>query len=78
MYWSDASWMPPVRGFPGTSNWEESRARPMTRRRDYISRLAWERLGVHQDELEHVAGEREVWVSLLGLLPPQHDPGISG
>jgi len=28
-----------------------------------------ERLGIPQNELESVAGEREVWVSLLGLLP---------
>jgi len=34
-----------------------------------------ERLGSPQNELENVAGEREIWVSLLGLLP---DPGISG
>jgi len=31
-----------------------------------------------QNELENVAGEREVWVSLLGLLPPRPHPGISG
>jgi len=36
-----------------------------------ISWLAWERLGVPQNELEHVAGEREAWVSLLGPLPPE-------
>ncbi|TWW56604.1 hypothetical protein D4764_08G0005910 [Takifugu flavidus] len=27
------------------------------------------------DELEEVAGEREVWASLLRLLPPRPDPG---
>ncbi|KAL3996575.1 transmembrane protein adipocyte-associated 1 [Sarotherodon galilaeus] len=43
--------------------------------RDYISRLAWERLGVPPDKLEEVAGEREVWASLLGLVPPRHGPG---
>ena len=42
------------------------RGRPRTRWRDYISRLAWERLGVPPDKLEEVAGEREVWASLLG------------
>ncbi|TWW71236.1 hypothetical protein D4764_17G0007190 [Takifugu flavidus] len=41
--------------------------RPRTRWRDYVSRLAW--------ELEEVAGEREVWASLLRLLPPRPDPG---
>uniref|UniRef100_A0A3P9DSK2 IRG-type G domain-containing protein n=1 Tax=Maylandia zebra TaxID=106582 RepID=A0A3P9DSK2_9CICH len=51
-----------------------SRGRPRTRWRDYISRLAWERLGVPPDKLEEVAGEREVWASLLRLLPPR--PGL--
>ncbi|TWW62402.1 hypothetical protein D4764_04G0010490 [Takifugu flavidus] len=49
--------------------------RPRTRWRDYVSRLAWERLGIPPDELEEVAGEREVWASLLRLLPPRPDPG---
>ncbi|TWW61291.1 hypothetical protein D4764_05G0013810 [Takifugu flavidus] len=48
--------------------------RPRTRWRDYVSRLAWERLGIPPDELEEVAGEREVWASLLRLLPPRPDP----
>ncbi|KAI3375665.1 hypothetical protein L3Q82_003973 [Scortum barcoo] len=47
--------------------------RPRTRWRDYVSRLAWERLGVPLEELEEVSGVREVWASLLRLLPP-HDP----
>ncbi|TWW57277.1 hypothetical protein D4764_08G0012640 [Takifugu flavidus] len=34
------------------------RGRPRTRWRDYISRLAWERLGVPPEELMEVAGER--------------------
>uniref|UniRef100_A0A669C5T3 Reverse transcriptase domain-containing protein n=1 Tax=Oreochromis niloticus TaxID=8128 RepID=A0A669C5T3_ORENI len=51
-----------------------ARSRPRTRWRDYISRLAWERLGVPPDKLEEVAGEREVWASLLRLLPPR--PGL--
>ena len=29
--------------------------------RDYISRLAWEHLGVLSKELEETAGKREVW-----------------
>ncbi|KAK3547092.1 hypothetical protein QTP86_011400 [Hemibagrus guttatus] len=44
------------------------RGRPRTRWRDYVSRLAWERLGVPPEELEEVSGEREVWASLLRLL----------
>ena len=46
------------------------RGRPRTRWRDYVSRLAWERLRVPPEELEEVAGDRDVWVSLLKLLPP--------
>ena len=40
-----------------------------------VSRLAWECLGIPQEELDEVAGEREVWASLLRLLPPRPDPG---
>ncbi|KAI3351579.1 hypothetical protein L3Q82_020417 [Scortum barcoo] len=32
--------------------------------------LAWERLGSPLEELEEVSGVREVWASLLRLLPP--------
>ncbi|XP_061663464.1 mitogen-activated protein kinase 11 isoform X2 [Syngnathoides biaculeatus] len=49
------------------------RGRPRTRWRDYVSRLAWECLGIPPEELEEVAGEREFLVSLLKLLPPRHD-----
>ncbi|KAK3532990.1 hypothetical protein QTP70_006197 [Hemibagrus guttatus] len=51
------------------------RGRPRTRWRDYVSRLAWERLGVPPEELEKVSGEREVWASLLRLLPPRPGSG---
>ena len=51
------------------------RGRPRTRWRDYISSLAWERLGIPQSELADVAGEREVWGSLLKLLPPRPNFG---
>ena len=54
--------------------WEEALGRPRTRWRDYVSRLAWERLGVPQEELVEVAGEREVWASLLRLLPSRPNP----
>ncbi|MEQ2288513.1 hypothetical protein AMECASPLE_023364 [Ameca splendens] len=36
-----------------------------------MSLTAWERLGLPLEELEEVSGERDVWVSLLSLLPPQ-------
>ncbi|KAK3557745.1 hypothetical protein QTP86_000302 [Hemibagrus guttatus] len=51
------------------------RGRPRTRWRDYVFRLAWERLGVPPEELEEVAREREVWASLLRLLPPRPGSG---
>ncbi|KAI3375367.1 hypothetical protein L3Q82_021856, partial [Scortum barcoo] len=51
------------------------RGRPRTRWRDYVSRLAWERLGIPPEELEEVSGVREVWASLLRLLPPRPGPG---
>ena len=47
------------------------RDRPRTRWRDYISQLAWERLGVLLEELVELAGKREVWASLHKLLPPR-------
>ncbi|KAK3542716.1 hypothetical protein QTP70_000099 [Hemibagrus guttatus] len=65
--------MPPGR-LPGEVFWacptgKRPQGRPRTRWRDYVSRLAWERLGFPPDELEEVSGEREVWASLLRLLP---------
>ncbi|XP_048051507.1 caspase b-like [Megalobrama amblycephala] len=33
-----------------------------TRWRDYVSRLAWERLGIPPEELEEVSGERESYI----------------
>ncbi|TWW69186.1 R2DM Retrovirus-related Pol polyprotein from type II retrotransposable element, partial [Takifugu flavidus] len=51
------------------------RGRPRSRWRDYISGLAWERLGVSPEELMEVAGERAVWASLLKLLPPRPESG---
>ncbi|KAI3372157.1 hypothetical protein L3Q82_007013 [Scortum barcoo] len=57
------------------SHWEEASGRPRTRWRNYVSRLAWERLGVPPEELEEVSGVREVWASLLRLLPPRPGPG---
>ena len=38
---------------------------------DYIFPLAWECLGIPQEEMEGVAGAKDVWVSLLSLMPPQ-------
>ncbi|KAI3357062.1 hypothetical protein L3Q82_015445 [Scortum barcoo] len=44
---------------PGVSHREEASGRPRTRWRDYVSRLAWERLGIPPEELEEVSGVRE-------------------
>ena len=54
------------------------RGRPRTRWSDYVTQLAWERLGILLEELEEVSREREVWVSLLRQLPPRPSPGKSG
>jgi len=48
------------------------RGRPGTRWRDYISHLAWERLGISQEELESVAGEKPQ--ALLSRLPRRPSP----
>ncbi|KAK3551056.1 hypothetical protein QTP70_011498 [Hemibagrus guttatus] len=71
--------MPPRR-LPGEVFWacptgKRPRGRPRTRWRNYVFRLAWECLGVPPEELEEVAREREVWASLLRLLPPQPSSG---
>lgn len=41
----------------------------MTPWRDYVPRLARERLEIVLEELEDVSGEREVWMFLVRLLP---------
>lgn len=52
--------------------------RHRTHCRDHVSSLAWEHLWVHQDKLENVAGERDVHVSFLDLLPLQPDEDGNG
>jgi len=47
-----------------------SRSRPRARWRDYISGLAWSRLGVEPAEVYLIAVDREVFRVFLGLLPP--------
>ena len=42
---------------------------------DYISTLAWERLGIPPSERVNGAREREDWDPLLELLPPRPHPG---
>ncbi|XP_042604086.1 uncharacterized protein LOC122141275 [Cyprinus carpio] len=53
------------------------RGRPRTRWRDFVSRLAWERLGIPPEELEEVSREREVWASLLKTAAPETPTQIS-
>ncbi|KAK3546089.1 hypothetical protein QTP70_022888 [Hemibagrus guttatus] len=57
--------MPPGRlpgeVFRASSTRKRPRGRPRTHWRDYVSRLAWERLGVPPEELEEVSGERELF-----------------
>lgn len=71
---------------PGCFNWEvfwacptrkRPQGKPRTCWRDYISHLAWESLGMPQNELEDATGERDVWGSLLDRLPrdPISDKG---
>ncbi len=66
----DVYWTPSGGGVPACP----SGKRPWGRPRDYISRLAWKHLGIPQDELEEVAREKDVWVSLLSLLPLRPSP----
>jgi len=55
----------------GTSKWEETPGKTQ----DTLEGLHLPAgLRIPQNELENVAGEREVWVSLLGLLPPRPGP----
>ncbi|KAL1274594.1 hypothetical protein QQF64_027408 [Cirrhinus molitorella] len=60
----------PMEVFRACPTRRRPRGRPRTRWRDYVSQLAWQCLGVPPGELEDVSGEREVWSSLLRLLPP--------
>lgn len=47
---------------------------PLQQSQSYVSLLTWEHLRILSDELEQGTGEREVWVSLLRLLPSP--PGL--
>ncbi|CAM4686377.1 unnamed protein product [Leuciscus chuanchicus] len=65
----------PGKAFRARPTGRRPRGRPRTRWRDYVSRLAWERLGVPPEELEEVSRERGVWASRLRLLPPRPGAG---
>ncbi len=57
--------MAPLEVFWARPTGRRPRGRPRTYWGDYISHLALERLRIPQDELENVAGERDVWTTLL-------------
>ena len=59
-------------GLQSTPPVKRPRSRP--RWRDYISDLAWSRLGVEPAELCEIVVDREVFQALLGLLPPRRFP----
>jgi len=65
--------LPIFGSFSDTCNWEEASGRPRTPWMNYISHLAWEHHRIPQEELENVAGEKDVWDSLLDRLPSQPD-----
>ena len=72
-------WMPPERlprkVLDARPTGRRPRGRPKTRWKDYISRLAWERLGILPEGVEEVAQDKEIWRSQLELLPPRPDSG---
>ena len=55
----------PLEVFQARPTGRTPRGRPRTHWRDYISLLAWESLGILQEELEGVAGMKDVWVSSM-------------
>ena len=48
--------------------------RPRTRWSDYITDLAWFRLGLERSELAEVVEDRDHYRELLELLPPRPSP----
>lgn len=61
-------------GVPGCHTGTRPQGRHRTRWTDYVSLLAWERLGILLEELEEVSEVREDWASLFWLLSPQPAP----
>lgn len=56
--------MPPWRGVPGMSRWEEASRKTTACWRGDVSRLEWERLKVPPDKQEEMTGAKEVRTSL--------------
>ena len=61
-----------------TPTGKRSEVRPMTRWCDYISDLAWSRLGVEPVEVSEITVDREVFRVFLRLLLPRLEKGKSG
>ena len=72
---SDAPRTPSSGLDPGMPHREETPRKSQDTWGDYVTRLAWECLGILPEELEEVPGEREVWASLLRQLPLRPSPG---
>ena len=53
-------------------DWEETpgQTKESRTRLDYIDSLALDHLGIPQEEVANVAWDREIWSSLVELLPP--------
>ena len=62
------------------SDWEKTtrQTQDMLERLHLLAGLGAPRLGVFSEELVEVAGGRDVWASLLKLLPPRPNYGLSG
>jgi len=65
-------------GLQSTPTGKQTRVRPLARWSDYITHLAWSRLGVEWAELSEIVVDSEVFRVLLGLLPPRLSPRKSG
>lgn len=65
----DSTWTAPKGPVPGTSHWLEALGKTPDML-DYISQLAWDRLGILPKKLLYVSLEKEVWSDLLGMLSP--------
>lgn len=57
----------PLEVFWACPTGRKHQGRPRTRNRDYISYLAWKEIPPH--ELESITRERNVWTTLLNLMP---------
>ncbi|KAK5612596.1 hypothetical protein CRENBAI_010852, partial [Crenichthys baileyi] len=72
---SDASWTPSSGGVPGTSHREEAQGTAQDTLEGLCLSAGLGTPWAPPEELEEVSGERDVWVSLLSLLPPRHGAG---